>query len=316
MPRAEYKKALVTGGAGFIGSHIVQRLVDLGIEVSVIDDLSMGRVENLAKGVRFFHGNILDTGLLKRALHGVEVVFHNAARVSIRNSFDAIYDDAETNVIGTVNLLKESGLSGIKKFIYASSMAVYSDGQSGVLGEEHQKRPASPYGVSKLAGEMYTERMAAHYGFQNIVLRYFNTFGPKQTLTPYVGVITIFINNLLAGKAPVIYGDGSQVRDFIFVEDIAQANILAMQGPTNNRAVNVGTGKGTSVAEVARMLIDKINPGIEPEYAAAPEGEPKDSIALVSAAKDLLGFEAKFTLKDKIDTVIEWNRISAEKRVN
>ncbi|MBI5467797.1 MAG: NAD-dependent epimerase/dehydratase family protein [Deltaproteobacteria bacterium] len=316
MPRAEYKKALVTGGAGFIGSHIVQRLVDLGIEVSVIDDLSMGRIENLDKGVRFFHGNILDSGLLKRSLHGVEVVFHNAARVSIRNSFDAIYADAETNVMGTVNLLKESGLAGIKKFIYASSMAVYSEGKTAVLGEEHPKRPASPYGVSKLAGEMYTERMAAHYGFQNIVLRYFNTFGPKQTLTPYVGVITIFINNLLAGKAPVIYGDGSQVRDFIFVEDIAQANIIAMQSLTNNCAVNVGTGKGTSVAEIARMLIEKINPGIEPEYARAPEGEPKDSIALVSTAKDLLGFEAKFALKDKIDTVIEWNRISAEKRVN
>lgn len=311
MPQADYKRALVTGGAGFIGSHIAKRLLGLGIGVSVIDDLSMGRPENLPRGVSFFRGSILDTALLKESLRGVDVVFHNAARVSIRNSFDAVCPDAETNVMGTVNLLKESGLSGIKKFIYASSMAVYSNDTAGVLGEEHPKRPASPYGVSKLAGEMYTERMAAHYGFQNIILRYFNTFGPRQTLTPYVGVITIFINNLLAGKPPVIYGDGSQVRDFIFVDDVAEANILAMRREANNRVVNVGTGRGTSVAEIARMLIERINPCIEPEYARLPEGEPKDSIALVKSAKDLLGFEAKSTLEDRIETVIEWNMAAA-----
>lgn len=314
MRQADHKRALVTGGAGFIGSHIAQKLLNLGMEVFVVDDLSMGRQENLPKGVRFFHGSVLDERLLKKALTGVDAVFHNAARVSIRNSFDAIFPDAETNVMGTVNLLRESGRAGVKKFIFASSMAVYSDNASGSLGEESPKKPSSPYGVSKLAAELYTERMSAHYGFESVVLRYFNTFGPRQTLTPYVGVITIFINNLLAGKPPVIFGDGKQVRDFIFVEDVAEANILAMQRPVKNAVVNIGTGRGTSVEEIAGMLIERINPRLVPAYAASPDGEPRDSVALVNNAKQLLGFEAKSALKDKIDTVIEWNRIEGSKR--
>lgn len=308
MAQPACKKALVTGGAGFIGSHIVRRLLDLGTEVSVIDDFSMGRPENLSDSVQFFKGDILDQALVRKALSGVEVVFHNAARVSIRNSFDAVSEDTETNVLGTVNLLKESGRAGIKKFIYASSMAVYGENGTAILDEDSPKNPASPYGVGKLAGEMYTRRISAYYGFQNAVLRYFNTFGPRQTLTPYVGVITIFIKNLLSGRAPVIYGDGSQVRDFIFADEVAEANILAMRSAKDDCTVNVGTGRGTSVAEVAKMLIERIDPRMEPEFATLPKGEPKDSVAEVSRAKELLGFEAKSTLQEKIDSVIEWNR--------
>lgn len=311
MPQADYRKALITGGAGFVGSHIAERLQALGLDVAVIDDLSVGTMENLPVGVSFFRGSILDAALLKKVLDGVDVVFHNAARVSIRNSFDAVFDDAETNVMGTVNLLKESGRAGIKKFIYASSMAVYSDSSYIALGEDSPKRPSSPYGVSKLAGEMYTEQMSRFYGFENVILRYFNTFGPRQTLTPYVGVITIFINNLLAGRPPVIYGSGNQVRDFVFVGDVAEANLLAMLKPVNNLVVNVGTGMGTSIAEIAGMLIERINPRIKPVYAPLPAGEPKDSIALVMNAEDILGFKAKSSLVEKIDTVIEWNRARA-----
>lgn len=313
MRQADHKRALVTGGAGFIGSHIARKLLGLGMEVSVVDDLSMGRLENLPEGVRFFHGSVLDERLLKKALTGVDAVFHNAARVSIRNSFEAVYQDAETNVLGTVNLLRESGRAEIKKFIFASSMAVYGDSASASLGEESPKKPVSPYGISKLAAELYTERMSAHYGFESVVLRYFNTFGPRQTLTPYVGVITIFINNLLAGKPPVIFGDGRQIRDFIFVDDVADANILAMQRPVKNAVINIGTGKGTSVEEIAGMLVERINPRLAPAYAPPHEGEPGDSVALMDKARQLLGFEAKSSLKDKIDTVIEWNRIEASR---
>lgn len=309
MRQTEFKKALVTGGAGFIGSHIAERLLKLGCEVVVLDDLSMGMAENVPKGAAFIYGNILDSKAVKESLAGVDVVFHNAARVSIRNSFDDIHADAETNILGTVNLLKECGRSGIKKIIYASSMAVYAQDAPVPLKETGPLKPASPYGLSKLAGEMYIRQMAAYYGFDAVVLRYFNTYGARQSFTPYVGVITIFITNLLRGNPPVIYGTGMQMRDFIHVKDVAEANVLAMLKAPNGSTFNVGTGKGTTVADIAELLIQRMNPGIKPAYAPLPKGEPTDSIADIDEARAILGFEPKEELKDGIDDVIEWHRL-------
>ncbi len=304
-----FKKALVTGGAGFIGSRIVRRLLDRGIEVSVIDDLSMGRIENVPQGVEFLKASILDVSALRRAVAGADVVFHNAARVSIRDSFDSVYHDAETNVMGTVMVLKTAGRAGIKKFIYASSMAVYSDREPKPLKEEAMLEPLSPYGTGKLAGEFYTVQMGRHYGFDTVALRYFNTFGPGQTFTPYVGVITIFINELLHGRRPVIFGSGEQSRDFVYVEDVAEANIRAMESSVSGCAINVGTGRPTTVNDVARLLIEKLSPGMEPEYGPPREGEPGDSFADTERIKEVLGFVPPPSLEERIDEVIEWNRV-------
>lgn len=308
MPRIDFNRALVTGGAGFIGSHIAERLKATGMDVSVIDDLSMGTESYLPGGVAFFHGSVLDSSLLKKALDGVDIVFHNAARVSIRNSFDDLFGDTQTNVLGTANLLKEAGRAGIKKFIFASSMAVYG-GPSDlpVKKERFAPDPASPYGTGKLAGEIYTRQLAEFYGFESAALRYFNTFGPRQTLTPYVGVITIFINKLLRGEPPVIFGTGSQVRDYIYAGDVAEANLLAMKASLNGEVINIGTGTGTSVEKIARLLIERMAPGLSPLYAPAPLGEPADSVADIKKARELLGFNPKTRLEDKLGEIIEWN---------
>lgn len=309
MPRQRFKRALVTGGAGFIGSHIAGRLLSIGMETAVIDDLSMGKAEYVPEGAAFYKGSILDGEVLKEALGGADVVFHNAARVSIRDSFESVCRDAETNVMGTVKLLHACARAGVKKVVYASSMAVYGNDGSGVLKEKGSPLdPLSPYGIGKLAGERYGMRMSEYYGFDFAALRYFNTFGTRQTFTPYVGVITIFITALLQGRRPVIFGNGAQTRDFIHVEDVAEANIRMMSCPANRAVINVGTGLGTKVADIARLLIDRINRDIAPEYAGAPMGEPQDSVADVSAMKEMLGFAPETTLADRVDSIIEWNR--------
>lgn len=305
MPRSDYKKALVTGGAGFIGSHIVERLIAEGMDVAVIDDLSVGRTENIPKGARFYRASILDASVVSQALDGVDVVFHNAARVSIRNSFDDAVRDAETNVLGTVSLLKECARAGIKKFIYASSMAVYGAAATLPVSENGSLSPASPYGTGKLAGESYLRQLAEHYGFEGVVLRYFNTYGPRQTFTPYVGVITIFITRILQGKPPVIYGQGSQVRDFIHAQDVAKANIHAMTKAAHGSVINVGTGKGTSVAEISGLLLKRLGSDLVPVFAPLPGGEPDDSVADVTELERVLGFVPDKRIVEMIDEVIE-----------
>ncbi|MFA4981145.1 MAG: SDR family NAD(P)-dependent oxidoreductase [Candidatus Omnitrophota bacterium] len=294
-----YKRALVTGGAGFIGSHIVDRLVESGMETVVIDDLSTGKKENVSSKAKLIVGSILSRRDLKKAMKGVDVVFHNAAKVSVRNSFQDIYDDTETNVMGTVNVLNAMAENKARKIILASSMAVYGKNKLPVP-ETGMLEPVSPYGVGKLASEKYCFLMSAFYRFDAVVLRYFNTYGPKQTLTPYVGVITIFINRLLRGEAPVIFGDGKQNRDFIHVKDVAEANILAMMSDCARAVLNVGTGRGTKVSELARLLIDEMGSDLKPEYEKAKPGELADSVADIRMAKDTIGFIARYRLRDMI----------------
>ncbi|MBI5827100.1 MAG: NAD-dependent epimerase/dehydratase family protein [Deltaproteobacteria bacterium] len=309
MSRQGFKRALVTGGAGFIGSHIAEKLLSIGMETVVIDDLSMGKAEYVPEGAGFYRGSILDGDVLKEALRGADVVFHNAARVSIRDSFEGVCQDAETNVMGTVRLLHACARAGVKKVVYASSMAVYGNDGNGVLKENGSPlAPLSPYGIGKLAGEQYGMQISEYYGFDFATLRYFNTFGTRQTFTPYVGVITIFITALLQGRRPVIFGSGAQTRDFIHVEDVAEANVRMMSSPVKRAVINVGAGQGTKVVDIARLLIERINKGIAPAYAEAPMGEPEDSVADVTAMREVLGFTPKTTLVDRVDSLIEWNR--------
>ena len=307
--KIKYKKALVTGGAGFIGSHIVERLVEMGVETVVIDDLSMGRRENVSNKARLVVGDILSQDDISKAMRGVDIVFHNAAKVSIRNSFKDVDSDAKINIIGTLNVLKAMAKNKAKKIVYASSMAVYGKNPLPIK-EAGMLEPISPYGIGKLASEKYCMLMGRANNFDAVILRYFNTYGPRQTFTPYVGVITIFIKQLLENRSPVIFGDGKQTRDFIYVKDVAKANISAMLKDTGSYILNVGTGKGTTVRDLAGLLIKKINPDIKVKFGKPVAGEPADSVADTKKADMILGFISKYKLEDKLEETID--KISLE----
>ena len=301
-----YRKCLVTGGAGFIGSHLVRALLGEGMEVVVLDNLSVGKRENIPLGANLVEGDIRSSSDVRQALGDAEIVFHEAARVSIRQSVQQFYDDAEINLMGTLNLLRHCAASQVRKFIYASSMAVYRDRPTATpICEDYQTEPLSPYGVSKLAGEKYCQRFAASHNIECQILRYFNTYGPGQALTPYVGVITIFIHALLKGEPPKIFGDGEQRRDFVHVSDIVQANLAAMNSSKPCGVYNVGTGRATSVNEIAELLCQRLAPHITPIHLPAQPGELRNSIADLTHIQADLGFYPKVNLVDRIDEVIE-----------
>ena len=302
-----YRRALVTGGAGFIGSRVARALLALGVEVVVLDDLSMGRHANVPDGAQLVVGNVCSASDTRAALHGCDIVFHEAARVSVRSSFKDFYEDAETNFMGTLNLLRCCAGSAVRKFVYASSMAVYADSaEPRPIRESHPTEPLSPYGVAKLAAEKYCQQLTTDSGIDCHVLRYFNTFGPGQTFTPYVGVITIFIRKLLQGEAPTIYGDGEQRRDFVHVDDIVAANLLAMKSGIAHGVFNVGTGKATSVNEIAALLCARLAPGIAPIHVAAHRGELRYSIADINHIATALDYAPSASLDSRIDEVIEF----------
>jgi UDP-glucose 4-epimerase len=299
-----YGHALVTGGAGFIGSHVARRLLAEGRKVTVIDNLSVGRRDAVPDGARFVHGDIRDEAAVSDALAGVDCVFHLAAQVTIRGSFDRFYEDLDTNVMGTARLLRSVDPARVKWFTLASSMAVYADAPAPTpIAESHPAEPLSPYGLGKLAAEGVSRQILAARGIPFTALRFFNTFGPGQTYTPYVGVITIFVTRLLRGDAPVIFGDGEQRRDFVHVDDIA-AGVLLSPGRAPG-TYNLGTGRGTSLNELASLLTARVNPGVHHQYARAQPGELRYSIADITAARRDLGYRPQHTIESRIDDVVD-----------
>lgn len=303
----KFRRALVTGGAGFIGSHIVKSLLKIGVEVAILDNLSMGKMENVPPEAIFIRGDILNDDDLRKSLSDVDVIFHEAAKVRIRSPLSEFYSDTVNNFMGTLNILKICKDTNVKKFIFASSMAVYADSPSpNPIKEDYTQEPLSLYGTCKLVTERYCLNILNRLNIDCIVLRYFNTYGSGQTYTPYVGVITIFVKRLLEGKVPVIYGDGEQQRDFIYVVDVAKANILAMESDVRNEIFNIGTGKGTSVNEIASLICKKMGSNIQPTYCSEQLGELKFSVADVTKAKKLLGFQTVGRLEDKVNEVIDY----------
>ena len=301
-------KVLVTGGAGFIGSHLCRRLLKAGIKPVVFDNLSVGKEENVPRGCWFIKGDIQNFSSAQKIIKNVDAIFHLAANVTIRGSVDKFYEDAQTNIIGTLNLLRACKVSKkVKKFVFSSSMAVYTDSPKPVpLDEDYKKEPISPYGIAKLASERYILVACKQMGIESTVLRFFNTYGPGQTYTPYVGVITIFVNKLLAGQSPVIFGDGEQKRDFVYVGDIAEATYRVLQSKTNGQILNVGTGKATSVNQIASLLIKKINPPIKPQYQPVHPGELRYSISNSTKLEKAIKFKPSTRLEEKINEVIEY----------
>ncbi len=304
------KRALVTGGAGFIGHHLVRALLARGLEVTVLDDLSLGRRENVPPEARFVEGDVRDPDAVTVALAGADCVFHEAAIVSIRASVEGFVHDGDVNLMGTLNLLQCMADGGVRRAVFASSMAVYADSPTPApLREDAPTVPISPYGVAKLAAERYWLMMCAHFGIEGAALRYFNTYGPGQTPTPYVGVITIFINKLLRGETPVIFGDGEQRRDFVHVQDVVAANLAVLDAPAAacaGRVFNVGTGRATSVNDVAAGLGAILAPGLVPRHAAAVEGELRNAVADTRAIREALGWSAARPAVDFADVVAYW----------
>jgi len=308
-------KILVTGGAGFIGSHLVDRLLAVGFEVWVLDDFSAGRMENVSchNGVRGFHlvrGDVRDVGLVEKIVEDVDVVFHEAALVDVALSVENPVLFNEVNVVGTLNLLRACLGSDVKRFVFASSCAVYGNSEPARKRENMLSKPISPYGVSKLAAENYVRVFNRLYGLETVCLRYFNVYGPRQGFpSSYGGVITAFVNRLLKGQPPIIYGDGKQTRDFVHVDDLVMANLLALDSENAvGEVFNIASGTTVSVYELAKMLQRITNAErLEPIFAEPRLGDIKHISGDVSKAEELLGFCPKIRLKDGLSRLVEWH---------
>lgn len=313
------RRVLVTGGAGFIGGHLCDALVSLGALTTVIDDLSNSTLEHLAgliemepEKVRFVHGSILDDEAVADATDDVRTIFHLAALGSVPRSIDYPQRTWSVNATGTLRILEAAKIHGVERVILTSSSSVYGDDPRLPRVETHMPRPMSPYAASKLAGESLTAVWSKCYGISTASLRFFNVFGPRQNAnSAYAAVIATFARRLLAGEAPVIYGDGQQTRDFTYVDDAVLGLLLA--GASKNalagEAVNIGAGRATSVAQLAALMIERAEiGGIRPTFEAARKGDVAHSLADWSAARDLLGFEPTTSLEAGLDETLKWYR--------
>ncbi len=307
---------LVTGGAGFIGSHIAARLVAQGARVRVIDDLSTGYIHNLEaiKGdVEFIHADLNDETSLKRALDKVEIVFHQAAIPSVPRSVANPLETHRACVDATFQLLLAAHDSGVKRLVYAASSSAYGDQEAPAKSEDLSPSPLSPYAVAKLVGEYYCQVWTRVYNFETVALRYFNVFGPRQDpSSQYSGVISQFIARLLRGETPVIYGDGEQSRDFTFVSNVVDGNLLAAESSRAvGHVINVAVGQQTSLNELLETLKKLLGrEDINAEHAPARIGDVRDSLADITRARDLLGYEPRINLEEGLRQTIEWYKHS------
>ena len=296
-------KFAVTGGAGFIGSHLVKHLVSLGHDVIVVDNLYRGRLSNLdgvQEKVNFVKLDILNYDELKKYLQNVDGIFHQAALTSVPESYEKEDEYKKVNVDGTENIFKIAKEFQIK-VVYASSSSVYGNIEKIPITEDFDRKPINPYGLTKLEDELLAEKYAK-LGTKIIGLRYFNVFGIGQTLD-YAGVITKFLDKINEGKPPIIFGDGSQIRDFIFVKDIARANLAAMESDVEYGFFNIGTGKSISIKDIAYLMIKIAGKSLEPEYDELPPGDVNLSTADISNSINLLNWKPEITLEEGLKTL-------------
>jgi nucleoside-diphosphate-sugar epimerase len=297
---------VITGGAGFIGSHLAEALSQ-SHSVVIIDNFSSGKPENLNRfsdSIEIIQGSITDLPLLQKAFEGADGVFHLGAIASVAQS---IYDPLathETNITGTLNVLLAARDRGVRKVIFASSSAIYGNDPVFPKSEDMVPTPLSPYAVSKLAGEYYCKVFSELFAVKTASLRYFNVFGPRQDAnSDYAAVIPKFILRMLDNKSPVIFGDGKQTRDFIFVKDVVQANILAMQSQATG-TFNIGSGERIDLNALSCILTEIMNVDLPPVYEKTRDGDVRDSVADISHARNVLGFTPQFTFKAGLtDTV-------------
>jgi UDP-glucose 4-epimerase len=304
---------LVTGGAGFIGSNIAEALVRRGEEVVVFDDLSTGYEKNISHirdALTFVRGDIRDEKAVRGAMAGVDYVLHQAALASVPRSIEDPVLVTDVNLRGTLVVLEEARRAGVKRLVYAASSSAYGDSETLPKIETMAPQPLSPYAASKLAGEHYCSVYARVYGLPTVSLRYFNIFGPRQDpRSQYAAVIPIFASHLIAGTRPTIYGDGEQSRDFTFIENVVDANIRAsLCAEARGQVVNIACGARYTLNELFGMMRDELGSSIEPRYAPARQGDVKHSHADISAARGLLGYEARVPFAEGLAKTLAWYR--------
>jgi UDP-glucose 4-epimerase len=307
----KFKKALITGGAGFIGSHLVDELLIAGCNVTVLDNLSTGHLSNLKhieNHITFYQEDIRNREILNKAAKDCDIIFHQAAVVSVPSTVDDPVESAMVNEMGTLLVLEAARKNNIKKVVLASSCAVYGDDPDIPKHENMNPKPQSPYAVQKLSGEFYARLYFDLYGLETVCLRYFNVYGPRQDpSSPYSGVISIFMTKASSKKTPVIYGDGNQYRDFIFVKDVVRFNLLAAsEDEAIGRTFNVGTGTVTRINRLWEMIQRLEGFNIEPEYERARPGDIRESVASIDYAKKTLGFEPEYSFEKGLKETFDW----------
>lgn len=302
---------LVTGGAGFIGSHIVEALVDQGHKVRILDNFSTGSPENLfdVRGnIDVREGDITDAREVWAATRGVEVVFHQAALASVPRSVADPLSTHRACVDGTLNVLTAARDAGVRRVVYAASSSAYGNSARLPKCESDPTAPLSPYAVAKLAGEHYCAAFSEVYGLETVRLRYFNVFGPRQTPeSPYAAVIPLFIRAMTQGKSPLILGDGQQSRDFTFIADVVQANLRAAVAPgVSGKVFNVARGRRINLLELVEMLNELLGTHITPTLGKARAGDVKHSLASIKRAQNELGYEPTTDMKEGLRSCLEW----------
>jgi nucleoside-diphosphate-sugar epimerase len=311
------RSALITGGAGFIGGHLAERLLAEGWSVRVLDDFSSGRESNLAGcggRVDLVRGDVCDRDTLARALDGAEVVFHHAAVASVPRSVAEPLRTNSVNLGGTLLVLETARAAGVRRVVYAASSAAYGDDPTQPKGESMRATPLSPYALQKFAGEEYCRLYDALHGLETVSLRYFNVYGPRQDPeSEYAAVIPRFVTAALSGAAAEIYGDGEQTRDFVFVGDAVEANLLAADAKTaSGRMVNIASGRRTSLNQLWEEICDLVGVTLDARYAAPRPGDVRDSLASVEQAGKLLGYEPSVDLREGLRQTIESFRKTRE----
>ncbi len=306
-------KYLVTGGAGFIGSNIVEALVRRGDGVVVLDNFSTGKRQNLDSlldRVTLVEGSITDLPSVRKAMHGVDFVLHEAALASVQRSVDDPLSSNEVNVKGTLNVLVAARDAGVKRVVYAASSSAYGDTEELPKHEDMPPKPQSPYALQKWVGEHYCRVFTELYGLDTVSLRYFNVFGPRQDPnSDYAAVIPIFVTRLLAGTPPTIYGDGEQSRDFTFIDNVVSANLKACEGgPKGGAVVNVACGARYTLNELYRRLGTLVGSDVQPVYADPRAGDVRHSMAEVSRARSLLAWDPEVEFHDGLERTVEWYR--------
>ncbi|HXF44576.1 MAG TPA: SDR family oxidoreductase [Burkholderiaceae bacterium] len=303
--------SLVTGGAGFIGSHIVRRLLKDGKQVRVLDDFSTGHRHNLAEVERHIHlveGDIRDPDAARSACRNVDVVYHLAAQGSVPKSVDDPFAAHDRNITGTLNMLLAARDAGVRRFVYSSSSSAYGETPTLPKVESMKPDPRSPYAVSKLAAEQYCSVFAYCYGMQTISLRYFNVFGPRQDPnSQYAAAIPGILKRMLRGERPIIYGDGEQSRDFCYVDNVVQANRLAAEAARlGGEAVNIGCGERTTLNEIIRLINEHLGTRLQPDYQPPRAGDVKHSLASIDEARRVIGYEPQVFFAEGLKRSIAW----------
>jgi len=302
---------LVTGGAGFIGSHLVHRLVERGDRVRVLDDFSTGKRENLAPvsgDIDLVEGDIADAETCGRACEGVAIVFHEAARPSVPSSVADPVASHRANADGTFNMLMAARDAGVKRLIYAASSSAYGESPTLPKVESMPTDPLSPYAVQKLMGEQYCKVFAQCYGLQTLAIRYFNVFGPRQDpASQYAAAIPAFVTAILKGEPPTIYGDGEQTRDFTHIDNVVEANFLAADvAETRGQTVNVACGEHVTVNQIIAKINELTGNSVQPVYVDPRPGDIKHSWADIRLSEQVIGFKPIVSFADGLTRAIEW----------